>query len=147
MASSSSSRSGLPVYADTAALSRLARNLRRASPEAWKAYKRTVKVAAEAILADAQRRASYSQRIPPSGRVRVTAGGNVVIEFTAPDAAPIENKGKGFVRHPVFGNREVWTAKNSHPAFGAPALDAHAAEVVDVVYEALVEAIDRALSE
>lgn len=143
----SNSKSGLPVYADTAALSRLARNLRRASPQAWKAYKAAVHVAAEALLREMQANASFSSRIPQSGRIRVTAGGNVVIEFTAPDAAAIENKGKGFVRHPVYGNREVWTEKNSHAAFAAPALEAGAPAVVAAIEEALAEAIASALSE
>lgn len=137
--------SGLPIYADTAALSRLARNLRRAAPEAWKAYSETVRAAAQVVLDDMKQRTEYSSRIPQSGKVRVTAAGNVVIEFTAPDAAPIENGGKGFVRHPVYGHRDRWTAKNSHPAFAAPALKAHEAEILAAVEKAITEAVARAL--
>lgn len=138
-------KSGIPVYADTAALSRLSRNLRAASKVAWKAYRVGAAAGAEIVLKDAQGRASYSKQIPDSGRVRVTAGGNPQVVFTALNAAPIENSGKGFVRHKVFGHDDRWTAKNSHPAFAAPALDAHATEVIALVEKALVDAIDRVL--
>jgi hypothetical protein len=138
-------RSGIPVYADTAALSRLSKSLRQASPAAWKAYKIAVRTAAEAVLRDMQARASYSSRIPQSGRVVVTAAGNVKIVFDAPDAAPIENSGKGFVRHPVHGHMDRWTAKNSHPAFASPALAAHQEEVLLAVEAAVTEAVRRVL--
>lgn len=137
--------SGIPVYADTAALSRLSKQLRAASKVAWKAYKVGATAGAEIVLRDAQGRASYSEQIPGSGRVTVGANGNPKIVFKAPNAAPIENSGKGFVRHPVFGNREAWTNKNSHAAFAAPALAAHQEEVVALVEKALVDAISRVL--
>lgn len=137
--------SGIPVYADTAALSRLSKQLRAASRVAWKAYRVGAMAGAEIVLKDAQARASYSKQIPGSGRVGVTAGGNPKVVFTAPNAAPIENRGKGFVRHKVFGHDDRWTDKNSHPAFGRPALDAHASEVVALVERALVDAISRVL--
>lgn len=137
--------SGIPVYADTAALSRLSRQLRSASKVAWKAYRVGAAAGAEIVLKDAQGRASYSKQIPGSGKVRVGAGGNPKIVFTAPNAAPIENKGRGFVRHPVYGHRDRWTNKNSHAAFAQPALDAHAAEVVALVEKALTDAISRVL--
>jgi len=138
-------KSGIPVYADTAALSRLSKQLRAASKVAWKAYKVGAAAGAEVVLKDAQGRASYSKQIPASGRVRVTAAGNPQVVFTAPNAAPIENSGKGFVRHPVYGHRDRWTDKNSHPAFAAPALAAHREEVIAAVEKALVDAIDRVL--
>lgn len=137
--------SGIPVYADTAALSRLSKQLRAASKVAWKAYKVGAAAGAEIVLKDAQARASFSQQIPQSGRVSVSAGGNPRVVFTAPNAAPIENKGRGHVRHPVHGHRDRWTDKNSPPAFAAPALEAHAEEVVALVEKALVEAISRVL--
>lgn len=147
------SKSGVPVYADTAALSRLSRSLRQASPAAWKAYRVAVRAAAEPLLADMQSRAirpksgGQSTRIPQSGSVKVTAGGNVKIVFTAPDAAPIENAGKGFVRHPTFGRRGKgdWTDKNSPPPFAAPALAAHEAQIAAAVERAVTDAVGRVL--
>lgn len=145
-----SSQSGVGIAADTSGLARLARDLRRASPEAWKAYRVAVRVAAEPVLADARSRASFSSRIPDSMRIRVMSTGNVKIVAggdAAPDAAPIENRGKGFVRHPTFGRRGAgeWTTKNSHPAYLAPALDAHRDEVLTAIEAAVYEAVDHAL--
>lgn len=72
-------------------------------------------------------------------------GLNAKIQFggdAAPDAAPIENKGKGFVRHPVFGNKDVWTAKNSHPPFLGPAFEEDREEAMAVLDEAVFRTIE-----
>jgi hypothetical protein len=141
--------SGLPIYADTTQLSQLAKQLRAASKVVWKAYRVAAAAGMGVVLRDAQGRASYSSQIPASGRVRVTAAGNPEIVFTAPNATPIENKGKGFVRHPLFGDREHWYGgpgeKGSRPAFAAPALATHQAEVLAAIEKALVDAVGRAL--
>ena len=142
------SKSGLNIVVDTRSLARLARDLRKAAPDAWKAYRTSVRAVAEVVLEDAKQRASFSSRIPQSMKIRVTAGGNVKIVAggdAAPDAAAIENRGRGFVRHPVFGNREKWTAKGSHAAFLAPALDAHRDEVAQAIEEAVADAVTRAI--
>jgi hypothetical protein len=143
----SSSKTGIPVVVDTSQLSRLAKDLRLAAPEVWKAYRVTVRKLAQPLLAGMQRRASYSTRIPASGKIRVTSGGNVKIVFggdAAPNAAAIENRGRGFVRHPI-PNTDAWTEKNSHPAFMSPELDAHVEEVAKGVGDAVVVAVERAL--
>jgi hypothetical protein len=145
-----SSQSGTPIVADTRQLSKLARDLRKASPEAWKAYRVAVRAAAQIVAEDAKSRASFSHRIPGSIKVRVTSGGNVKVVAggdAAPDAAPIENKGKGFVRHPTFGRTGPgdWTSKNSHPAYLAPAFDAHKEAVMDAIERAVGDAVERAL--
>lgn len=144
----SSSKTGIPVVVDTSQLSRLAKDLRKAAPEAWKAYRVAAKALAQPVLADAKARASYSSRIPQSGKIRVTSGGNIKIIFggdAAPDAAAIENRGRGFVRHPVFGDRNVWTSKGSHPAFLAPALAARAEEVAKGIEEAVYASVVKAI--
>lgn len=142
------------IIADTRGLNLLARDLRRVSPEAWKAYKKAIRAEAEIVLRDAQARARQpgpkpgsqgAQRSAASLHIRVTPGGNVKIKGggdAAPAAAPIENKGKGFVRHPVYGNRANWTSKNSHAAFLTPAFDAHKAEVLVAIEAAVLEAVD-----
>ncbi len=142
------SQSGVSIVCDTSSLARLARDLRRASPDAWKAYRVSVRAMAQVVLDDARSRAAFSTRIPQSGRIRITSGGNVKVVFggdLAPDAAAIENKGRGFVRHPVFGDRQDWTDKNSHPAFLAPAFEAHREEVLTAIEEAVIEAVDVAV--
>jgi hypothetical protein len=140
----------MPVgYVDTRAVSRLAADLAKASPAAWAAARVGLRAAGQIVADDAKLRTSYSSRIEWTikvrtgrGNVKVIAGGDA-----APNAAPIENKGKGFVRHPVFGNREVWTAKNSHPAFLQPALDSHREEVLDMIEASVNHAVDLAVGD
>jgi hypothetical protein len=148
MPTRSTSNAGVSISVDTRALSRLAADLRYAAPESWKACRVALKAAGEIVAADARARTSYSDRIPGSIKVRVTRGGNVKVVAggeAAPDAAAIENRGKGFVRHPVFGDRQVWTDKNSRPAFLAPAFAAHQEEIVELMTEAVTAAVERAL--
>lgn len=137
-------RSELPVFADTAKMTQLGRAFRMASPAARRACTAAIAKAMEGVLNDARSRAEFSDRIPQSGHLEVTRDG-VILVFDAPDAAPIENKGKGNVRHPVFGNREVWTSKNSHAAFATPALHAGTAAIVAAIEKAVVEAVAREL--
>jgi hypothetical protein len=148
------SKTGQPIVVDTTGLNRLARDLARVAPEAAKGLTKGMAAAGAVIAADAKQRVSYSKRIPGSvkvragrGNVRVSAGGEA-----APNAAPIENRGKGFVRHPTFipfdklpGPPGSWTSKNSHPAFLAPALEATAPKVVELIEDALFEAVERAI--
>lgn len=137
------SQSGVGLTVDVSQLQGLARDLRRAAPEAWKVLRTELRLAAKVVAEDAKGRASFSTRIPGSIKVRgsgaslkVVAGGSA-----APDAAPIENKGRGGVRHPVFGNRNVWTSKNSPTAFLYPALNAHRSELETRVARAVERAV------
>ena len=145
---------GQPIVADTRQLSRLARDIRAASPAAWKACRVALRASGQTILDTAKANASYSSRIPGSGKVVVTAGGNIKVTFggeSAPDAAAIENKGKGFVRHPTFSPRPGvdekvgWTSARSHPAFLGPALDAHREEIAAAIIAAVGDAVEHAL--
>jgi hypothetical protein len=85
------------------------------------------------IAALAKSNASFSSRIPSSikarrsgARVSVQAGGP-----TAPDAAPLDNKGRGgLFRHPVFGNKNVWVNQPARP-FLQPALEKGAPGVIE----------------
>jgi hypothetical protein len=134
------SKSAANVNVDVSQLRQLAKDLRKADPDLGVKLRLRMRGVGGIVADTAQEMASYSTRIPGSIKVRVS-GFTVKVVAGGPgagDAAPIENRGKGFVRHPVFGNRNVWTAKNSHPAFLAPALDADEAAVV----EELVKAVD-----
>lgn len=138
---------GSPVVANTDQLLRLAQGLRAASPAAYRSYQRTVRVGAAKVLADAQSRASYSQKIPGSGRVRMLPNGNARVTFggpSAPDAAPLENRGRGFVRHPLFGNRNFWYTTQL-PAFLTPAFLENQPEIVQLMGSALVAAVEAAI--
>lgn len=124
--------SGSSVFIDTSQLKDLGRQLRKGSPELARQMRTGLREVGQVVAEEAKHRASFSKRIPGSIRVRTTSGFSVSVvagDGNATDAAPIENKGKGFVRHPVFGNRDVWTSKGSHPAFLAPAADASQAAI------------------
>jgi len=139
------------LYADTGEIKRLAERIGASMRVVRPAFRHSALGAAMPVLADARARASYSHRIPAAMRVRMV--GNLVVEIivdgnAAPDAAPIENKGRGFVRHPTFargGDRSQWhwTNKNSHPAFLRPALDAHRAEVELAIEAGVIDAVER----
>ncbi len=147
------SSTGVPIYFDVSQLRALEKDFLRASKEASRALREGMTASARLVARDAEARVSYSKRIPGSIKTRVgrtnfrlSAGGDA-----APNAAPIENKGKGFVRHPVFaspnkGRSEwTWTDKHSRPAFLAPALDAKADEVVATVEKAVGDAVQIAI--
>jgi hypothetical protein len=140
-------KTGIPIVIDSRQFSALTRGIRASGPAGAAAVRRALRDSAEIVKTAAAQNASYSSRIPGSLRARATAtnfkvsaGGDA-----APDAAPIENKGRGFVRHPVFGDRENWTEKNSHPAFLAPALEAHTEEIVELLTDRLTAAVDEAI--
>ena len=144
--------SGVPIVVDTQELAMIGKLLRSSGKAGTLAFRGAMKAGGELVANDARQRASYSKRIPGSIVVRST-GSNFKVRAggeAAPDAAPIENRGKGFVRHPTFsprfgGERIGWTEKNSHPAFLSPALEAQADNVVAVVTNRLEAAIDAAL--
>jgi hypothetical protein len=78
-----------------------------------------MKAAAVIIAREAQRLASvWSVQIPPSIRVSARATSATISSRVGP-AYPNEVKG---VRHPVFGNREVWVTNQYRP-FLAPAAE------------------------
>lgn len=149
-----SSVTGTPIVVDTDSLARLSKDIRAVSPAAWKGARVGLRAAGQVIATEAKSRAAFSSRIPKSIVVRTTALGNVKVQAggeAAPDAAAIENRGKGFVRHPTFsprpsvGQRVGWTSLNSKPAFLAPALSAKADQVAVMVLDALEEAVTKAL--
>lgn len=138
-----------PVKFDAAALQELSAAFRRVAPQTYKASQKVIRTAALEILADADTRVSYSRRIARTGRVTMR-GLNAVISFggdAAPNASPIENDGKGFVRHPVFGNMDVWTDKNSHPPFLHPAFLVHSKGVYEALAGAVADATTVVLEE
>lgn len=142
-------QTGVPIYADTAALSRLSHDLIAAAPLVWAECRLALREAGEVVAADARNRASYSDKIPGSIKVatrgavvKVRAGGDA-----APNAAPLENKGRGNPRHPLFGNRNYWYTNTGTPAFLAPALDAKREVVAEMIATAVGNATDRAIRE
>ncbi|WP_157515695.1 HK97 gp10 family phage protein [Nocardiopsis trehalosi] len=90
--------------------------------------------AARPVLADARRRASWSTRIPGAMRIATRFGrrGGVSVAVSrtrAPHARAWEDiTNRGQVRHPVFGNRQVWASHRPRP-FLSPAAFANADRV------------------
>lgn len=131
------------VTVESGGLKKLAQAARRADRDIARTLRTGLKAAGEIVARDARSRAAFSSRIPSSIKVS-TARGSVTVKAggsSAPDAAPIENKGKGHVRHPVFGHMNVWTDKNSPPAYLHPALDAKREEAHLAVREAVLETV------
>lgn len=139
------SQSGFSIVADTKQMASLARGLRRAAPLAYKAAQKSIRAVAVIVKNEAAANAPGA-RIAGSGSVRMN-GLNAKVRFggdAAPDAAPIENEGKGFIRHPTFGHNP-WTAKNSHPAFLWPAFQNHQEEAAKTIEQAVYDAVDLAI--
>jgi hypothetical protein len=138
MASSSVSKGTFVVGVGD--LKKLAADLKLASPEARKASVKRMREAANVVAVDARAKVSYSTQIKV--KTSITGTFKAAVLATGRPAAPIENKGKGYVRHPVFGNRDNWTDKNSHPAYLAPALDDNIEEVSLIVGHVIDDALD-----
>lgn len=86
--------------------------------------RRTVKAAAKPVADGVKSAASFSTRIPGAVKTKVSfaskgAGVSVYVDSkAAPEAAPINNRGKGGTfRHPVYGNRDVWVPQAADPFF------------------------------
>jgi hypothetical protein len=141
------SQSGIPVVVDASEMTRLARDLKRAAPEVYAAFRGELRAVAQVVATEAKSRASFSTRIPATIKVRAGVGTVKVVAGGpgAPDAAPLENKGRaGTFRHPVFGDRNVWVEQQARP-FLAPALEAHRETVATGIEVAVVRAVERAL--
>jgi len=104
---------------------------------------------AGALIAEQVRsNASFSTRIPSqvrfgarrsSVRISVTSGRKP----HKGEARALEHGGRpGMVRHPVFGNKDVWRESPAHP-FLAPAVEARKAEVMRAVDKTVTRALRR----
>lgn len=113
---------------------RLVRDLGKLPPEIRKELRPAIKEVGNVVVRDAQRRASWSTRIPGAiriganfssgSRAGVTLIGNV---RKAPHLRPWEHLGfQAPYRHPVFGR--VWVSQMARPFF-FPAVAAHAEDV------------------
>ena len=143
------------VSIDTSSFAKFARGLRAAEPELKLELLREMKAAGEVVAIDARSRANSfprtgdgTTRIADSIRVSVSGDTIKVVanKKKAPEARPIENKGKsGTFRHPVGGNREVWVNQEAHP-FLRPALLANRELVVAAVKRAVEKALRKVQS-
>jgi hypothetical protein len=142
------------VVVDTSGLKKLAKDLLAMGVVGVPDVARVgLRVVVNMVRDEARRNASYSKRIPGSIRGRVSVrgfSGSVAAGGSkAPNAVPIENKGKGYVRHPIFVPRSQlpgppgsWTSKNSHPAFLSTAVEAKEVELEGAIDHLLDSVID-----
>lgn len=134
------------IRADTSAMKKLASDFRRAAPASYRAIQKTLRKTALEVAADAKERSSFSSHISSSGKVKMR-GLNAVVDFGGNSswwAVPIENAGKGFVSHPLWG-RLPMTNKNSHAAFLHPAFNAAVPAYIEELKIAIQAAIEEAL--
>ena len=131
------------VNVNVSGLQGLAAKLRTVSTTAEQKFYDGLEEAGELIADEARARSNYSSKIPGSIHTEMAGPGLVRVGSTLREAVAIENRGKGFVRHPLYGTRDHWYS-NPQPAFLHPAAEARRAEardkVVEVVHEAFVEA-------
>lgn len=133
------------VRVEIAGLSDFRRRLRGFAPEVDKMLQRRFKTILSEIIDDARGKASWSTRIPRTIRSSVTRRGFAIRAGggTAPHARSYELGSKGstsMLRHPVFGNRDVWVEQPVRP-FLFPSVDAHRGDALDGAAAAVQDAI------
>lgn len=133
------------LSANAKALRSLGKALREADAAMYREVQRSLRVVGQEVAARAKANASYSTRIPGSVTVRTSGVNAVVVSAKSPNAGPVENHGKGYVRHPVFGDRNTWTDKNSHPAFLVPAATERLQENAEAVADALKVQVEQTI--
>lgn len=131
------------IAVNTAGLEDMVERLRAASAASAETLQTALSESGEIVARAARARASFSTKIPGSIHTEVAGPGFVRVSTQLPEAVAIENRGKGHVRHPLFGTRTNWYTKNSPPAFLHPAL----LESVEEFKEAAVRAMHAALVE
>lgn len=139
MARSSLLSSGSFIRVTVAGLQALAGKLRALSAEMETTLLEALKECGELVATDARQRVDYSTKIPGSIHTNVAGPGFVRVSTQLPEAVAIENRGRGHVRHPLFGTREHWY-NNPQPAFLYPALRATGESFADAAVAAIHEA-------
>jgi hypothetical protein len=128
---------------DTTELKLFAKVVRSASPAASRHMREKLREIGEIVADRARSKASWSTRIPGSIKVRTTgvklsvvAGGDA-----APHARVYEmgsQRNRSMVRHPVFGNRQVWAQNPTRP-FLLPALRDVEPEIMASIVQVIEE--------
>ena len=135
------------VTLDTTNFTNVAKNLRKVAPDLARELGREIRKAGDLIAVEGRSNASWSQHIPPN--IKVQRRGIAVKIVIEPGDKPHEGEGAAYegdgiaskpLRHPVGGNRNNWTSKNTktRPMIG-PAFLAQQ----DAALNRIVTAIDR----
>lgn len=138
---STSVRGNLAI--DTTELKNFAKVVRSASPKVAAKMRVRLKEVGEMVAEDARSKAKWSTRVPGSIKVR-TAGVKVSV-VAGGDAAPHarvyemgSKRNRSEVRHPVFGNRQVWAANPTRP-YLLPALRENEPEIMASIIKVIDE--------
>lgn len=135
------------LKADASSLRKMGSQLRKSQPALYRETGRALREVGKRVASRALENASEFAKTPPT--MRVSASGVNAVRVTAggpgADWKAIENHGKGHVRHPVFGNRQVWTEKNSPPAFLLPAAMVDLQHDTEDVRDALHVLVERTI--
>lgn len=143
--------SGELVQVDLAQVGRDLKGLdRRFATSIRASIRKATRESGSSVLNAIRQGASWSSRIPGATQVRASfsaRGAGVVVSTSrrrAPDARPYESGSKGapdgVLRHPVFGNRNVWVEQPTRPFFG-PATKAAESGIVARMNEAVSQAL------
>ena len=136
------------LSADTRQLKALGNALRKSQPALYKETQRALRAVGETVRARAATKASWSTRIPPTLKVRVSGLNSVIVSAggsAAPGAKPLEHAGaEGTFRHPVFGNRDVWVDQPARPFLHPAALE-RLQESAEAVAAALTVQVEKTL--
>lgn len=136
------------LTADAKSLKQMGTALRKAQPAVYRELRKALLVEAEQIRQRAASNASWSTRIPSTGKTALDGPAGVKVAFggtAAPHAKPIEHAGaSGFFRHPVMGNRGVWVDQPARPFLHPAALD-HLQESAEAVGTALTVLVEKHL--
>lgn len=111
---------------DTSDLARAEADLRAAAAGLPGQVRRSLAQSAEALRAAVAGAAGFSTRIPAAVKATTQLGGRVmsvsvyVDTSQAPEAGPLNNRGRGGkFQHPVFGH-DVLVSQAAHPFFDPP---------------------------
>lgn len=136
------------ISMDARQIGKIARGIRRAAPEAWVVLRTRLRGIGQVVADDAKQLVyDPNDRVASKIGVRTTATGNVRVYVTGDPGVAIENKGKGFITHPVFGHRDRWTNKNSRPAFLVPAFSAKQQWALEEMEKSYLDTFDRVWGE
>ena len=130
------------LSADAKALRNMGAALRKAQPALYRELRKALLVEGEKVRQWAAENASWSSRIPSTGKVRMAGPNGVTVSFggpSAPHAKPYEHAGaEGTFRHPVSGTIEA------RPFLHPGALD-HLQESAEAVGAVLTETVEKHL--
>lgn len=138
----------LQVHVNTDDLRKLYVDLKGVEGNLRVELRRGIKKAADPLAQRVKAAAGWSSRIPGAVKVKPSfsatgAGVTIIVDAKqAPEAAPLENKGRGGTfRHPVYGNRDVWVTQAARPFFYAAVSSSSAVDAVEQVIVQVMDAV------